>query len=106
MTGESAWNWTTWPLRAAVVNEDSKADYRVTEAVAFGDFMNEAATRVQAADVGIRLQSRREANPTSAKEQREERAFLKRLRGRSVMFNVRPYEDWMGRRSHVQLLGD
>jgi len=90
--------------RIKVVNEDSKANYLVTEAVAFGDFMNEAAARVQAADVGIRLQARREANPKSAKEQHEEQAFLTRLRGRSAMFNVRPFEDWMGRRSHIQLL--
>jgi hypothetical protein len=85
------------------VNEDPKADYRVTEAVAFGDFMNQTV-RAQAADVGIRLQPRREANPRSAKGQQEEQAFLARLRGRSAMFNVKPYEDWMGRRSHVQLL--
>lgn len=88
-----------------VVNGDSKAAYRVTEAVAFGDFLNKEATRVQAADVGVRLEARKKIdNPESAQERKAERAFLRHLRGRSPILNVMPYEGWMTARSHRKLI--
>lgn len=37
------------------VNQDSSAEYKIADAVAFGDFLSGRA-RVQAADVGIRLE--------------------------------------------------
>jgi hypothetical protein len=88
-----------------VVNKDSEAEYRVDEAVAFGDFMNRSLARVQAADVGIRLEPRKPLDdPGSAGENRRRNQFLKHLRGRSPMLNVRPYEGWMSKRAHVRLL--
>ena len=86
------------------MNEDRAARYRITEAVAFGDFLRDAA-RVQAADIGIRLQPRSDANSiASAKECAAELAFLKQLRGKTALLHVVPYEDWMRSRSHVPLL--
>jgi hypothetical protein len=90
--------------RIKEVNRDGAARYRVTEAVAFGDFLRDAA-RVQAADVGIRLVSSSDSGSTaSAKEHAAELEFLKKLRGRSSLLHVVPYEDWMSSRSHVRLL--
>ena len=40
--------------RVNAANSDPHSAYQITEAVAFGDFLRDAA-RVQAADVGIRL---------------------------------------------------
>jgi hypothetical protein len=88
-----------------VVNKDSDAEYQVVQAVAFGDFMNKALERVQPADVGIRLEPRRTVDDRgSATEYKREIRFLKQLRARSSMLNVRPYDEWMGRRSNVRLL--
>jgi hypothetical protein len=88
-----------------VVNEESSATHRIIHAFAFGDFMNTKGSRVQAADVGVRLEPRKTTNePGSAKEQKSEQVFLKLLRGRSPTLNVRPFEEWMRKRSHVQLL--
>lgn len=90
--------------RIKAANEDPDAPYRVTEAIAFGDFLTDAA-RVQAADVGIRLARKADAEvPTSAKEHRAELAFLKQLRAKTPLLNVQPYEDWMGSRTHRTLL--
>jgi hypothetical protein len=42
------------------VNQDSSAEYKIADAVAFGDFLSGRA-RVQAADIGIRLEPRNPA---------------------------------------------
>jgi hypothetical protein len=91
--------------RLKLVNRDTKAPYKVTDAVAFGDFLGDGS-RVQAADVGIRLVPRKpdDDDLTSAREQASEQAFLRRLKNRSALLNVRPYEDWMSARSHRRLL--
>jgi hypothetical protein len=86
------------------VNQDSTTQYRVADAVAFGDFLSGRA-RVQAADVGIRLEPRnREANENSASEHGRQEAFLKQLRGRTPLVNLHPYAEWMGARTHRNLL--
>ncbi len=90
--------------RIKAVNEDPNAPYRITEAIAFGDFLSDAA-RVQAADIGIRLARKGDAQlPASAKEHAAEIAFLKQLRGKTPLLNVQPYEDWMASRTHRTLL--
>jgi predicted ArsR family transcriptional regulator len=62
--------------RIKAINEDRGAGYKITEAVAFGDFLHDQA-RVQAADVGIGLQPRAdEPVAASAKEHAAELAFL------------------------------
>jgi hypothetical protein len=90
--------------RIKAVNEDSDAPYRITQAVAFGDFRGDAA-RVQAADVGIRLVPRtHEESIAPAKKHTAELNFLKQLRGKTSLVHIVPYQDWMSSRSHVRLL--
>ena len=90
--------------RIKAVNQDPKSRYKVTEAVAFGDFLQQKP-RVQAADVGIRLEPRKaQRNELPKKERAAERTFLKQLRGKTMTLNVLPYEDWMSARTHRRLL--
>jgi len=62
--------------------------------------------RVQAADVGVQLT--RPGQPASdlqsASGAREERAFLRQLRGKTALLALRPYADWMRNRSNLNLL--
>jgi len=90
--------------RIKTVNHDASAQFRVAKAVAFGDFLGGRA-RVQAADVGVQLRPREPASAEegSAIEKAAERDFLKRLKARSPMLDIRSYEDWMGSRSHRKL---
>jgi predicted ArsR family transcriptional regulator len=62
--------------RIQTINNDKKAEYTVSEAVAFGDFLSEQA-RVQAAEVGIRLTPRKpdSQDAGSAVEHKAEKAF-------------------------------
>ena len=90
--------------RIKSVNEDPQAPYRIAEAVAFGDFLRDAA-RLQAAEVGIRLEPRSGVSTiASAEEHAAELDFLKRLRGKTALLHVIPYENWMSSRSHDRLL--
>jgi hypothetical protein len=84
--------------RVAAVNKDRNAAFKISEAVAFGDFLSGRAN-CQAADVGIKLAPRESAN-----DRDEANNFLKQLRGKSLFLNVRPYEPWMSKRSHRRLL--
>lgn len=87
------------------VNEEPSAEYKIADAVAFGDFLSERA-RVQAADVGIRLESRNPIahHPHWASEHARQEAFLEQLRGRTPLVNLHPYTEWMGARTHRKLL--
>jgi hypothetical protein len=87
------------------INNDKGAEYTVSEAVAFGDFLFEQP-RVQAADVGVRLTPQEAHSESSALaiEHKAEQAFLKQLRGRSAALHIQPYEEWMSARSHRKLL--
>jgi hypothetical protein len=90
--------------RIKLTNEDSHAQYKIAEAVAFGDFLGDAV-RVQAAEVGIRLVPKSDSAPiASAQEHAAELNFLKQLRGKSALLHVVPYEEWMSARSHQRLL--
>jgi hypothetical protein len=90
--------------RLKAVNDDRTAAYTVTAAVAFGDFLRDQS-RVQAADVGIRLQQKANAQSTaSAREHAAELSFLKELRGKAALLHLRPLEDWMLARTHRDLL--
>lgn len=92
-------------VRIQGANKDAKSPYKVIKAVAFGDFLSDRQ-RVQAADVGIALQSRvpGEAREDSAMERSAQRAFLRRLRGKTQLLNIQPYENWMSARWHRSLL--
>ena len=86
------------------VNEDSSAEYKIAEAVAFGDFLSKRA-RLQAADIGIKLEPRnRAARENSASEYEHQQTFLKQLRGRTPLVNLHPYADWMSARTHRCLM--
>jgi hypothetical protein len=87
------------------INNDKRAEYTVSEAVGFGDFLSEQP-RVQAVDVGIQLTPRKRdsQDAASAVEHKAEEAFLKQLRGRSAALHIQPYEEWMSARSHRKLL--
>src|SRR6266478_3256508 len=86
-------------------NKNRQAPFRITDAVAFGDFLLPDRARVQSADVGIRL-VRRGASPSelrSASDAQAERKFLRDLRAKSALLTLRPYTDWMRHRSHRDL---
>jgi hypothetical protein len=87
--------------RIHAVNTDPNAMYSVSNAVAFGDFLRELP-RVQAASVGIALESRK-SEPPSVRA-KNMKATLNQLRGGSAMLNVQPYEPWMSARWHRDLL--
>jgi hypothetical protein len=90
--------------RIQAVNKDSKSLYKVTEAVAFGDFLQQKA-RVQPAEVGIRLELRKAKRGESpAKQHAGERAFLRELRAKAATVNILPFAEWMSARTHRRLL--
>jgi len=101
---------TSLEQRIEDVNKDRAAKFQIIRAVAFGDFLAKDRSRVQAAEVGIKLarkgreQSSGEINILhSAVEAREEQSFLRELRGRSALINLRNYSEWMGTRTHQKL---
>lgn len=89
----------------AAARKDFKSPFKITAAVAFGDFLGDQP-RVQAPDVGIELVPRKggASDKVSATENKVRAAFLKQLRGKNVPLNVHPYQEWMGKRTHRKLL--
>jgi hypothetical protein len=88
--------------RIAEINRDSNAPYKITEAVAFGDFLNDRP-RVQSAEVGIKLE-RRESGADDAGHGVQQRDFFRQLHAKGGVIQVRPYEPWMRERTHRSLL--
>jgi hypothetical protein len=92
--------------RIKLVNQDSKSPYKIKDTVAFGDFLSNQV-RVQAADVGVCLVRKKSGSAEhSKKEQIAQQQFLKQLRARSPMLNLKPYEEWMSLRTHRRLLNE
>lgn len=92
--------------RITLLNSDQRATYRVTRAVAFGDFLGDRV-RVQAAEVGIELQPRASIETDkreSVTSRAQEKALLTRLQGHSTLLRVQQYEPWMTDRSHRDLM--
>jgi hypothetical protein len=58
---------------------------------------------VQAPDVGVEVAERKQQNNHAGIPKPDLEAFLKRLKGRSSVLNVRPYESWMSERVHHKL---
>lgn len=100
-------------LRARMqeMNRDAAAEYKVTKAVAFGDFLSERP-QVQAADVGVKLTKRKTAiersagseGVESAVEQASQKKVLQKLRARTATLNLHPHEEWMSHRSHRKIV--
>lgn len=84
--------------RVAEINRDSKAPYKITKAVAFGDFLSDRP-RVQSAEVAISLERR-----GSGADDAGERDFLRQLHTKGGVIQVRPFEPWMRERTHRSLL--
>ena len=88
--------------RIAAARKDFKSPFKISGAVAFGDFLSDRP-RVQAPDVGIELVKRK--SETGARTEAKARlAFLKQLRGKNAPLTVRPYQEWMSKRTHQKLL--
>ena len=115
-------------------NADPQSPFRVTSAIAFGDFLLPGRARVQAADVGIAIARREASSRTrgagrllstphkvgqfpeqtvppaslaehrSASEAKAQANFLRQLRAKSALLNLRLLVSWMPRRSHRNLL--
>lgn len=89
--------------RIADLNRDSRSPYKISEAVAFGDFLSDRP-RVQPAEVGIGLESRRPGDDAnSAEEHKARRVFLRELKGKRGVLQVREFEKWMSNRTHLDL---
>jgi hypothetical protein len=91
--------------RIAAARKDFKSPFRITAAVAFGDFLGDRP-RVQAPDVGIEFERRKSDDTArgSATESKERTAFLKQLRGKNTPLKLQSYQAWMSKRSHLKLL--
>jgi hypothetical protein len=91
--------------RIIAARKDFKSPYKISKAVAFGDFLGERS-RVQAPDVGIDVVKRKAdaAETHSATENKQRLEFFKQLRGRNTPLNVQPYQEWMSKRSHRKLV--
>jgi len=87
--------------RIEAVNRDKRSEFKVTKAIAFGDFLT-GRTQVQAADVGVEF-SRRDlsGNPDEMESKRQE--FMNSLKRKSRLFTVQTYRPWMSLRSHRNL---
>lgn len=89
--------------RIKALNKDTKAEFKIARAVAFGDFLGDEP-RAQAADVGIELVSRDTAKARKAMPKARERAFLKALRRGKHLVRLVRFEPWMKERAHLQLI--
>jgi len=83
--------------RIAAINNDRQAEFTITKAVAFGDFLSGRAN-CQSADVGIELAAQKATGGDNGAR------FLKQLGARNRFLHIRPYEEWMGKRTHRRLL--
>jgi hypothetical protein len=88
--------------RIEAINRDKRSEFKITNAVAFGDFLTGRA-QVQAAEVGVQLMRRElSADPHDSDRKRVE--FMNTLRRKSRLFTIETYRPWMTRRSHRRLL--
>jgi hypothetical protein len=87
-------------------SKNPQSPFRITDAVAFGDFLFPDRARVKSPDVGVRLVRRgtSSSEPRSASDAKVERKFLRDLRAGSALLTIRPYAGWMRQRSHRNLL--
>jgi hypothetical protein len=89
--------------RIEALNRDKRAEFKVTKAVAFGDFLT-GRSQLQAADVGVEMSRRASLSGDSEKADEQSKAFMDGLRRKSRLFSVQRYRPWMSQRSHRNLL--
>jgi hypothetical protein len=91
--------------RAERMNADPASPFRVTELIAFGDFLDEHP-KVQAADVGVGLSPKQsdQVMPATAAEHKREEHVLADLKAKSPMLHLQLIEDWMRKRSHQDMI--
>ena len=89
-------------MRLKEANKDSKSAYKVKQVVAFGDFLSKQV-RVQAPDVGVEVTERKQQNNHADITKPDAETFLRQLKARSSVLNVRPYESWMSERTHRKI---
>lgn len=85
--------------RIASVNRDVHSEFKIVNAVAFGDFLGHPS-KCQAANLGVELRPRVAGKDH---DKRQERKFLKLLAAKNKFLHVQPYEEWMSERSHRRL---
>jgi hypothetical protein len=90
---------TALSARIANMNRDSHSDFKISKAIAFGDFLNRPA-KCQAADVAVELRPRVAGSDL---DRTNERKFLRRIAAASRFLRVQPYQEWMTGRSHRRL---
>ena len=88
--------------RIEAINRDKRSEFKITNAVAFGDFLTGRA-QVQAAEVGVQLM-RRELSGDQHDSDRKRMEFMNSLRRKSRLFTIGTYRPWMTRRSHRRFL--
>jgi hypothetical protein len=81
--------------RMRSVNQEKSAEFKIVQAVAFGDFLLKTP-KCQTADVGIELVAR--------KQEGDRQKFLKNLNPKNLAVKVKPFEEWMSQRTHSRLL--
>jgi len=89
--------------RIEALNRDKRAEFKITKAVAFGDFLT-GRSQVQAADVGVEMSRRALLSANSEKADEKCREFMEALRRKSRLFSLQRYRPWMSQRSHRNLL--
>lgn len=78
-------------------NKDESAAFEVVKAVAFGDFLL-GLPSAHAADVGIGLVAKDSNSRATPQE------FLTELKGRGRYLRLQPFQGWMAKRTHRNLL--
>jgi hypothetical protein len=87
------------------INEDPHSVFKVTGAIAFGDFLSKRP-RVQAVDVRVALSARTDQRKRTrdVKVKTDASAFLIMLKNKSSLLKLRLYEPWMSQRSHRKIV--
>ncbi len=90
---------TALSARIAEVNRDAHSGFKISKAIAFGDFLGRRS-KCQSADVGVELRPRAAGKD---RDKTEERNFLRHIVAKNKFLHVLLYEEWMTRRSHRRL---
>jgi hypothetical protein len=90
---------TALSARITDMNRDAHSDFKISKAIAIGDFLNRPA-KCQAADVGVELRPRVAGGD---RDKTEERKFLRQIAAGGRFLHLQPYHEWMSGRRHRRL---